>query len=718
MTFVVPERADFILNKSSILQKTQNGLDIFKHYISSFVEVGKPFSSVFRTDNNPSANIFKADYGEYLYKDFVEEKALNSIYFVKKLKGLKSFQEALEVINKDLSLGLIKANPVYEESESGSFDYWDAYGDREVIRKILVKYNVKSLKSFTTNSGFQAHIKIKENPAFAFKISENCVKVYRPLELNRKFKHQWLGNKPEDYSNVFGIEQLPQHCKTILITEGLKDCIVANANLNHDDIYAVGLDNVSTSISPDIISILRKKCDYLVLCLDIDEKGLEGSLKKSKMYGLRNFILPPILYKNGGKDISDWFKLKLEKQLLINELESVLDSPEPLILKSEKYTNPVLLKLFEIEKKVDELSQQPIVYSEPLIKRGDVPIIRKGTINIIQGRFGSHKSRIGELFCSLLIAKKDKCQGNFLQFDKLNEAITVCYIDTERNNREELPTAIQSIKQKACYDNTETIVDFRFTSIREIPRKKRLEAVKVFIEAIRSQTSNPIFVLLDVVTDCISNFNDPVESMELFDYLGNLCENSGATFMLVIHQNPSSDKARGHIGTEATNKASTVLQIGYEKGRNNEDSELIALKFLKIRSAKRPNPIHLIYDDTQKGLVLAHEDLIQKITEERRTVANIELVSEELGKLLCPSLSQKELLNELKKIFNCSENTIKTRLEEIEKQELEIINERERPCNLRIKVASGKPTIYELQEIDYQLLLDYKNSSETLDEAF
>ena len=72
--------------------------------------------------------------------------------------------------------------------------------------------------------------------------------------------------------------------------------------------------------------------------------------------------------------------------------------------------------------------------------------------------------------------------------------------------------------------------------------------MKVFIEAIRRQTSNPIFVLLDVVTDCISNFNDPVESMELFDYLGNLCENSGATFMLVIHQNPSSDKARGHTG--------------------------------------------------------------------------------------------------------------------------------------------------------------------------
>ncbi len=710
MTFIVPENANYLLNKKTVLEKTENGLAIFKHYISSFVEVGKPFNSVFRPDKNPSVNVFKTDWNEYLIKDFTEEKAINSIDFVKKFKGLKSFPEALEVINKDLNLGLIKTNPVFEEG--GSFDYWDAYGDREVLREILVKYNVKSLKSFTTNSGFKVY-DTKDNPAFAFVIDKKSFKIYRPLETDKRFKHQWIGNKSKDFSNVFGIEQLPKYCSTILITEGLKDCIVANANLNHDDIYAVGLDNVSTAISPDIISILRKKCDYLVLCLDVDEKGLQGSSKKSKKYGLRNFIFAQILKDKGGKDISDWFKLKLEKQVLINELKSVLASPEPLILESEKYSNPVLLKLFEIEKKVDELSQQPIVYSEPLIKRGDVPIIRKGTINIIQGRFGSHKSRIGELFCSLLIAKKDICQGNFLQFDKLNDGITVVYIDTERNNREELPTAIQSIKQKACYDNSENIVDFRFTSIREISRKERLKAVKVFIEAIRRQTSNPIFVLLDVVTDCISNFNDPVESMELFDYLGNLCENSGATFMLVIHQNPSSDKARGHTGTEATNKASTVLQIGYEKGRNNEDTELIALKFLKIRSAKRPNPIHLVFDDTQKQLVLANADTITKITAERRKVADLELVAEELGKLLCPSLNQKELILELQKVFDCSEGTLKSRLDEIERKEIEINNERERPCNLLIITASGKQTIYELKEIDMQLLINYQNLNDT-----
>jgi hypothetical protein len=48
---------------------------------------------------------------------------------------------------------------------------------------------------------------------------------------------------------------------------------------------------------------------------------------------------------------------------------------------------------------------------------------------------------------------------------------------------------------------------------------------------------------------------------------------------------------------------------------------------LKIRSAKRPNPIHLVFDDTQKQLVLANADTITKITAERRKVADINLVA-------------------------------------------------------------------------------------------
>ncbi len=701
------------LNKQSILTATNGGLDVFRHYIADFKEERKPFKAAFREDKHPSANVFRSESGEYLYKDFAEGKPMNAVDFVMKLHTC-SFNEALQRINQDLNLNLIATanNGTFEEG--GSTEYWNQFETSSTtigkIALILSKYEAAGVKSYTTDKGFKV-VATQTNPAFAFKLGEGYTKIYRPLEPIRKYKHHYIGKKPIDYHNIYGIAQLPEFCKTILIVEGLKDCIVANTNLNEQDIYAVGLDNVSTIVRPEILSQLRLQCDNLILCLDTDDIGLRMSESKSKQYGLRNFILPSLLNENGGKDISDWFKLKLDKQLLLDTLEEVLASPEPKpsSLVETKAAKTLIELLLATEQQVAQFAQQSIISDPPLISMGEVPIIRRGTINIIQGKYGSHKSRLAEMFCSFLIANSTNCLQYYLNFDKTDEAITVVYVDTERNLKEEFPTAIQSIKQKGCFGLTDNPVDFRFTSIKQISRNKRLDAVKSFIEEVRSQTNYPMFVLLDVVTDCVANFNDPVESMKLFDYLGNLCENYEVTFMLIIHQNPGGEKARGHTGTEAANKASTVMQIGFERGRNNEDTELIALKFLKIRSAKRPAPIHLLYDASQKGLVLAHEDFVNRITTERRQVADIELVTEELGKLLRPSLNQKDLLQQLKPTFDCSENTLKSRLEEIAIQQIEIINERGHPCTLKIKTANGKATVYELQEIKFLLPLPYES---------
>ena len=39
--------------------------------------------------------------------------------------------------------------------------------------------------------------------------------------------------------------------------------------------------------------------------------------------------------------------------------------------------------------------------------------------------------------------------------------------------------------------------------------------------------------------------------------------------MVVLHENPSNDKSRGHIGTELTNKAETVLQVAIDDKNSN-----------------------------------------------------------------------------------------------------------------------------------------------------
>lgn len=680
------------LSKDNILNITVGGLEIHKFYNSEFKEVGKAFRSPLRPDESPSASIFKSDSGMYLYKDFAEGKVLNAIDFVMNLKSM-NYHEAMELINKDLGLGLSEAAKKVDFVGGGTLEYWEQYN---ITSEVLNKYKVESWEKFKTNIGNVVYA-TKSNPIFSFKISENAYKIYMPLARDKKFKHQWVGQKPRENYTVFGISQLPEHCTTILITEGLKDCVVANSNLNDDGIWAVGIDNVATGIDSRVLELLKSMCDNLILCLDIDERGIEGSNKKSTMYGLRNFILPSILKDKGGKDISDWFQLKLDKQLLLDELGRVLVSPAPPTSKEIIVRNPILTKLLESEQMIAEYAAKEIIYSPPLITHGETPVIREGTINVVQGKYGSHKTRIVELTCSLLLSEPD-CTSDFLGFQKADsKQVTVCYIDTERNLKEELPTGIQSIKNKACIDINTRTSTFRFTSIKSIERSKRLDAVKDFVNAVRSETNNPILVVLDVATDCVADFNSPSESMKLFDYLGNLCDNYNATFLLILHENPNSEKARGHTGTEGANKASTVIHIGFEKDGKNQDTELIKLKFLKIRSAKRAEPLHLVYSDLAKGLILADKELVRQKTAERRQVADVEMVAEKIGYIFKEAtMPQKELIEMLKSEFECSENTLKDRLKEMEEQQIEITNIRSEPCTLKIHTNAGKATYYEL----------------------
>ncbi|WP_435356138.1 hypothetical protein [Emticicia sp. SJ17W-69] len=678
------------ITKESIFSITNEGEEIFRFYIPEYNKIGKTFSSPLRADTNPSASIFKSDSGMYLIKDFAEGKVLNAIDFVMILKNI-DFYGAMKLINQDLQLGLSEAVKKVD-FEGGTLEYWEQYN---VTSEVLNKYEVKSWEKFKTNNGIEVRA-TKTNPIFSFKIAD-AYKIYMPLARDKKFKHQWVGQKSKEYCNVFGISQLPEHCTTILITEGLKDCIVANSNLNDDGIWAVGIDNVATGIDSKTLGLLKSKCDNLVLSLDIDEKGLEGSSKKSTMYGLRNFILPSILKDSGGKDISDWFQLKLEKQTLLDELGRVLASSEPPISKEKVGRSPILMKLLESEQLIAKYASEEIIYSPPLISHGETPVIREGTINIVQGKYGSHKTRIVELCCSLLLSEPN-CTSDFLGLQKTDsKQVTIIYIDTERNLKEEFPTGILSIKNKACIDiNTKTST-FRFTSIKSIERSKRLDAVKDFVNAVRAETDNHILVVLDVATDCVADFNSPSESMKLFDYLGNLCDNFNATFLLILHENPNSEKARGHTGTEGANKASTVIHIGFEKDGKNQDTELIKLKFLKIRSAKRAEPLYLVYSDIAKGLILADKELVRQKTAERRQVADVEMVAEKIGDIFKEAtMPQKELIEILKTEFECSDNTLKERLKDIEEQQIEITNIRSEPCTIKTHSAPGKATYYEL----------------------
>ena len=349
-----------------------------------------------------------------------------------------------------------------------------------------------------------------------------------------------------------------------------------------------------------------------------------------------------------------------------------------------------------IREELREKVKEEIRFSNPIVERDGFGIIYMNTINVLQGKAGSHKSRLMEILCSCIISRKiSEEYVGFIRYE-INNSYTLLYVDTERNTKDQFPFALQKIMKKAGFFTDKQPDNFDFISMVDIARENRLDVLKLYIERLRTFSDGHIVLVLDVITDLVSNFNDPRESMKLIDYMNSLINTQNVTFLCIIHENPSSgDKARGHLGTEIMNKASLQIQIGFEKTKNNEDTDLIKVKYLKTRVGKRPEPFHLVYSDTKKSLVIADGDYVDQMADKKKHVAYAENVIQRLLEILMKPMSRAELIDDLTVFFSCSKNTVLERLGQINVNQMPI-KDKEGTVYTLEKRKDGREIIYYL----------------------
>ena len=394
----------------------------------------------------------------------------------------------------------------------------------------------------------------------------------------------------------------------------------------------------------------------------------------------------------------------------------------------EKQTEPqsILDKLKASYKRILNATESNIVFTPAWVQLGpeNTPIFSKGTINVVQGKPGSHKSRVSEMFCSLLLSKAGKV--DFCEFHKYNHGgdYYVAYIDTERNSKEHFPAAVQRIRERAGLDRMADNGRFYPVSIKDHERAYRLDAVKAWIKHVRSVMEERkvsdwnLFVVLDVVTDCTGSFNNETQTMLLFDYLGNLCEEHNVTFLLVIHENPGSEKARGHAGTEAMNKADCQIQISYESGSNGEETDLIKIRFLKTRNAAKPKPLFLKYSKEINGLVTADAESVADHMEARKKNTGENDLIEALEDFVFngkDEILQKDAVDTLMEKTGKSANTIKGYIDGFINRGV-TIKSNGKKCQLTKDGRPGKPTVYRLvtQQNDTTQKIDPQDEQPTI----
>lgn len=139
------------------------------------------------------------------------------------------------------------------------------------------------------------------SPIYAYLIPfTDRVKVYRPVAQDKTKK--WKSNCIK--TDIFGLENLPNKGKILIITKSLKDVMV----LRTFGFNAISLQAESIKIDDDIRPILRpilKRFENTILWYDNDTAGIKGSVAAS--YELKcPYTYIPGKYKQ--KDISDFVR--------------------------------------------------------------------------------------------------------------------------------------------------------------------------------------------------------------------------------------------------------------------------------------------------------------------------------------------------------------------------------------------------------------------------
>ena len=186
----------------------------------------------------------------------------------------------------------------------------------------------------------------------------------------------------------------------------------------------------------------------------------------------------------------------------------------------------------------------------------EFPLLTTGNFSAISGKSKSGKTLlISAIVASVITSSKvlTKFRGD-LPSDKSN----IVYIDTEMAEYD-LQWVMKRILQLSGIDSKQKL-PIDFYRLREKSTEKRTELIDL---AIRT-SKNVGLVVIDGIRDIVKDINNPEESTIAINNIMRWTDVYKLHLIAVLHQNPgkeSGNKLRGHIGTEAMNKAEAVISV-------------------------------------------------------------------------------------------------------------------------------------------------------------
>ena len=177
-------------------------------------------------------------------------------------------------------------------------------------------------------------------------------------------------------------------------------------------------------------------------------------------------------------------------------------------------------------------------------------IASEGNISAVVGQAKSKKT----FLCTALVGAMLRPNGT-AQFGITPKQVLVLWVDTEQS-ASHVQKVIKRIHRMIGVSETKSYENLVALTLREIEPKERFEVVRAAIAYYE-----PKLVVVDGISDLMYNSNCIEESDAVVGEFMALSTEYNCHIMSVLHTNPNSDKARGHIGSTLQRKAETMIYV-------------------------------------------------------------------------------------------------------------------------------------------------------------
>ena len=177
-----------------------------------------------------------------------------------------------------------------------------------------------------------------------------------------------------------------------------------------------------------------------------------------------------------------------------------------------------------------------------------------GNFSMIKGKAKSRKSFLVNMIISNIL-KQNNQNGIIRGVDASKKKILL--VDTEQGRGHVIKTQNSILDGALISDNTNELLTLSFRELTPSERLKNLEVVII-------ENQDLGFIVIDGIKDFVSGVNEEKEAYYIASKLLKWSSQYNCHIIVVLHENPSSEKPRGHLGTELTNKAETVIQVAVD----------------------------------------------------------------------------------------------------------------------------------------------------------